>query len=350
MTLSASIDWVSPPAAGVYVTVTWSPLSTTVSTLRRGEDVDAVLLVLAGELLRDVLVLHRQHALEELDDRDLDAVVDEDEGELHADRAGADDDDRLRQVAGEDLLLVRHDVAAELDAGQQADLRAGRDDRVVEGHALGGAVRLLDVDRVRVDEGAATVVLGDLVLLHQEVDALDVGVGDLAAAIPRGAEVERHVTRDAEQVGLVVEGVREVGVLEERLRGDAPDVQAHTAPVLLFDDGDREAELSASDGRDVTAGAGAENDDVVVRHASSLSVGGRLTSRRRGAAEGLLAVLCQRLLATRARHQQVDDRTADGGDEDPADDPRPRASCRLAGLRLGRREWASARPSRSASA
>ena len=70
-----------------------------------------------------------------------------------------------------------------------------------------------DVDRVRVDERAAAVVLGDLVLLHQEVDALDVGVGDLAAAIPRGAEVERHVARDAEQLGLVVERVREVGVL-----------------------------------------------------------------------------------------------------------------------------------------
>ncbi len=84
-----------------------------------------------------------QHPLEELDDRDLDAVVDEHEGELHADRAGADDDDRLGQVAGEDLLLVRDDVSAELDARQQADLRAGRDDRVVERDALGRAVGLL---------------------------------------------------------------------------------------------------------------------------------------------------------------------------------------------------------------
>ena len=44
--------------------------------LGRGEDVDAVLLVLAGDLLRDVRVLLRQRAVEELDDRDLDAVVD----------------------------------------------------------------------------------------------------------------------------------------------------------------------------------------------------------------------------------------------------------------------------------
>ena len=101
-------------------------------------------------------------------------------------------------------------------------------------------------------------------------------VGHLAAAIPRGAEVEVHVTRDAEQLGLVVEDVREVGVAQERLGGDAAHVQADTAPVLLFDDRNGKAELSGSDGRDITAGARAENGDVVVRHASSLSVGGGL--------------------------------------------------------------------------
>ena len=114
------------------------------------------------------------------------------------------------------------------------------------------------------------------------------------------AEVERHVARDAEQVGLVVERVREVGVLEERLGGDAPHVQAHTAPVLLFDDRDGKAELSASDGRDVPAGAGAENDDVVVRHASSLSVGGGSRSvRGAGGGRGLAPARSRRARETR---------------------------------------------------
>ena len=133
----------------------------------------------------------------------------------------------------------------ELDAGKQAHPRAGRDDRVVERHPLARPVGLRDVDGVGIDERAAALVLGDLVLLHQVVDALDVRVGHLAAAIPRDAEVEVHVARDAEQLGLVVERVREVGVLQQSLGGDAAHVEAHTAPVLLFDDRDRETELSA---------------------------------------------------------------------------------------------------------
>ena len=112
MTLSASIDAgravLRRVGDGDLVAVVGDRLD-----LGRGEDVDAVALVLLGDLLRDVGVLVGEGAVEELDDRDLDAVVRQDEGELHADGAGADDDDRLGQVAREDLLLVRDDVAAE---------------------------------------------------------------------------------------------------------------------------------------------------------------------------------------------------------------------------------------------
>ena len=111
------------------------------------------------------------------------------------------------------------------DARQQAHLRAGRDDRVVEGDALDEPSAFVDVDRVRVDERAAAVVLGDLVLLHQEVDALDVGVGDLAAAVPRDAEVEVHVTRDAEELGLVVEVWARSAFLRSALEGMQPTLR-----------------------------------------------------------------------------------------------------------------------------
>ena len=68
--------------------------------------------------------------------------------------------------------------------------------------------------------------------------------------------------------------VRELGVAQERLRGDAADVEADAAPVLLLDHGDGLAELGGADRRDVATGAGTkdENIEVVSAHAVSLGV------------------------------------------------------------------------------
>ena len=114
--------------------------------------------------------------------------------------------------------------------------------------------------------------LGDLVLLHQEVDALDDALADLAAAGVGRAVRHRRLALDAELVALVGQRVGELGVLEERLGGDAADVEADPAPVLLLHDGDRLAQLGGADRGDVATGAGAEDQDieVVVTHAVSL--------------------------------------------------------------------------------
>ncbi len=104
--------------------------------------------------------------------------------------------------------------------------------------------------------------------------ALDAAVGDLAAAVERDAVVERRLARDAEGRRLRVEDVREFRVAEQRLRGDAPDVQAHSAPVAFLDHRNAEAELCGADRGDVAARAGAEDDDIEVGgHADSLGVG-----------------------------------------------------------------------------
>ena len=114
----------------------------------------------------------------------------------------------------------------------------------------------------------------DAVLLHQEVDALDAAVGDLAAAAEGDAVVEpdRAVDADAEGLRLVREQVRQLGVAQQRLGRDAADVEAHAAPVLVLDHGDAEAELSGADGGDVPAGTGTEDDDVEgIAHPSTLT-------------------------------------------------------------------------------
>ncbi len=241
-----------------------------------GEDVDAQLPVLAGEFGGDLGVLQGRHAVQELDDGDLHTVVVQDVGELDADGTGARDDDRLRQVLGEDLILVGHHPRTALGAGQQLGRGSGGDDAVLEADGPGVAVAAGDLEGVRVEEGAAAVQLGDLVLLHQVVDALDPAVGDLAAAAERLPVVEGHlpVDPDAEGLRLVGEDVRQLGVAQQGLGGDAAHVQAHAAPVPLLDDRDALAQLCGADGGDVAAGPGAEYDDVesldLLVHARSL--------------------------------------------------------------------------------
>ena len=119
-----------------------------------------------------------------------------------------------------------------------------------------------------VGELAVAVDLGDLVLLHQEVHAGDAAVGDLAAAVEGDPVVEGRLAADAELLGFLGEDVRELGVAQQRLGRDAADVEADPAPVLGFDDCGVQPELGGANGRDVSAGAGSENDDVIVGHAA----------------------------------------------------------------------------------
>ena len=64
-----------------------------------GVDVDAALFEDAREFLRNFFIFGRDHTRQELDERDLGAEAAEDGTELHAHRAGADDDERLRRPA-----------------------------------------------------------------------------------------------------------------------------------------------------------------------------------------------------------------------------------------------------------
>ena len=80
----------------------------------------------------DLVVLDRQDLRQHLDDRHLGAERAVERGELDADRAGADHQQRLRHRSrhhgleiGPDQLLVR------LEARQHARPRAGRDDDVL---------------------------------------------------------------------------------------------------------------------------------------------------------------------------------------------------------------------------
>ena len=220
------------------------------------------------QLLGDRLVLGGHHPVEELHDRHVDAEVLHHVGELDADRARAADDDRAGQVLVEDLLLVGDDVLADLHAGQHPHARTGGEDQVVEGVRRGAALVVLDVDRLRAGQSPPAVDLGDLVLLHQEVDALDDAGAHLARPRVGRAEGHRGVALDAVLLLVVRQQVRQLGVPEQRLGGDAADVEADAAPVLVLDHGHRLAQLGRADRRDVAARAGSENQHVEVSHAA----------------------------------------------------------------------------------
>ena len=105
----------------------------------------------------------------------------------------------------------------------------------------------------------------DLVLLEQELDALDVAVDALV--------LERH-HRGRSSLGALtpmpilrerVPGLLEqLGGVQQRLRRDAADVEAGAAEGrALLDHRGLQAELRRANGADIAAGAGADDDEVV---------------------------------------------------------------------------------------
>ena len=72
------------------------------------------------------------------------------------------------------------------------------------------------------------------------------------------------------QVVGVADEVHDVGVLEERLAGDAAPVEAEAADAVFFEEDDGLAELRRANGGDVAARAAADDRDIVVSHSLSL--------------------------------------------------------------------------------
>ena len=105
---------------------------------------------------------------------------------------------------------------------------------------------------------------GDLVLLHQEVEALGVAHDDVVLAGDHGLPVDAAVgyAVDAVTVG-VLQVIPELGGEEHRLGGDAAPEQAGAAEtVVRVDQGRLEAELRGADGAGIARGAAAENHYV----------------------------------------------------------------------------------------
>ena len=142
MTRSTVISSFLPSLVSIVAVTLSLPLAS-FATLASVRMLDARLLEALAGVGGDLLVLDGQDLRQDLDHRHLGAHRPVERGELDADRAGADDEQRLRHLLrhhrleiGPDQLLVR------LDAGQRPRPRAGRDDDVL-GRVVAAAERAL---------------------------------------------------------------------------------------------------------------------------------------------------------------------------------------------------------------
>ena len=217
----------------------------------------------AGELLRDVLVLERRHALQRLDHRDVGAHRAVEGGELEPHGPGPDHHDRRRHVVEDEGLIAGDDPFRDLEPGEQSWVRAGREHHVsrldlcpvdLHGRTCGELPRALDhVDLPRLDHGGqpADELVDDLRLELQ--DALPVGLA---------------LRLDAPLLGAV-DRIHHRGGLEKCFRRDAAAEETGPAEaVVLLHERDLLAELGGADGAGVPTRARTEDDDVVgaVRH------------------------------------------------------------------------------------
>ncbi len=112
-------------------------------------------------------------------------------------------------------------------------------------------------------EHAVAAQDGDLVLLHEELDAADMLVDHGVPALRQRAVVEADalVAGEAELGALLGHPMQQVGGLEQRLGGNAAPIQAGAPETVTLDEANRQPELRGADGAHV-AHAAAEDEQV----------------------------------------------------------------------------------------
>ena len=226
----------------------------------------ALLLEQALRLAAHLAIHAGQHAVEEFHHRYLGAEPAPHRAELEPDHAGADHQQMLRHLAehqragrGDDALLV------DLDAFQARHVGTGGDDDGFGVERLHLAVGAGDFDLAGDGDTAGAEISIDLVLLEQEVDALDVAVDALVLERHHRGEIELgRGDADAHFAEAMAGLLEQFGGVQQRLRRDAADIEAGAAEGrALFNDGGLQAQLGRADGADIAAGTGADDDEVV---------------------------------------------------------------------------------------
>ena len=223
----------------------------------------------ALELFCHFAVHARQDAVEKLDHGDFRAETMPHRAEFEADHAGADDQEARRHLVERQRAGGRHDpLLVDLDALQPRNIGAGGDDDIFGLDRLRLAVATGHFDLAGAEDLAGTADDFDLVLLHQELDALDVTVDALLLEVHHGRQIElRRGNADAHLRKGMPGFLEHLGRMQQRLRRHAADIEAGAAERrILLDHGDFHAELRRAHRADISAGPGADDDEIVSGH------------------------------------------------------------------------------------
>jgi len=126
--------------------------------------------------------------------------------------------------ARDDFLLV------DCQAGKRGSLRAGGNNDVLSADSGLTAIDQVDSNSVLVLERSSTLDVFDIVLLEEELDALGQAGHGRVLCLHHGGEVELDIAHlNAAALCVVEDLVVEVGVVKERLGGNAADVEAGPA-------------------------------------------------------------------------------------------------------------------------
>src|SRR6266853_1147988 len=243
------------------------------------EAVDAFLLERPKQFLGNVFIFHRHQAGQHLDNRDLCAERAIDGSKFHAHRSGANDDHRFGNGGQAEHFNIGKDAGVGVEPGQHARERAGGKNDVFCLN-LAGAFAAFNLNRVHAvlcgaGEAAEAEHAVNLVLADEKIEPLGVLGDDLVLAVLNILPVELACSQAVNAVLFgVLEMVIDFSIEEQGFGGDAANVQACAAElVVFFDEAGFQSKLARAECGGVSAGSGADDGDVIngVWHSSAPS-------------------------------------------------------------------------------
>ena len=143
------------------------------------------------------------------------------------------------------------------------------------------------IARLAVDDRSRAQKRAHLRLLEQRADAAGEPGDDRILPADRLGEIELgRPDREADRVQRlrVAKPMRRVGGVDQRLRGDAADVEASSPEPVGLDQDRVEAELAGADRRDIAAGPAADDENLAAKlvHVLAPKLGGSSPPQKRG--------------------------------------------------------------------
>src|SRR5690606_35555 len=221
----------------------------------------------ALELLGDFAIHAAEDGVQILDDCDFRAEASPDRAKLQTDDTTANDDQLFRHLvqrkrAGgrDNRLLIEIDV----NARDTRNFRTGGDDDVLRIDALFCAIFSRHDHLPGTGNSPRSAENCDLVLLHKEVEALDVLLDRLAFMREHLFQVELHAIQLNAEILERMLGFRiHFGRMQQGFGRDAAHVYAGAAMVgQLLHYGGLEAQLGCLDRADIASRPGSDHDDI----------------------------------------------------------------------------------------